>query len=710
MSTQQQSLQRDPHQILGLHSFSKTSKVIRLWRPESKEVYLEVKGSIVKARKLDEEGLFEVEVSLDVGPLDYRIYHVNGLMGHDPYAFSPTLGEVDIHLFSRGLHYKLYEMLGGRLFEHQGCKGTKFAVWAPLAKGVSLVADFNHWDDRVTPMRSMGPSGVWEVFIPEIGEGEKYKFVIFTQTGEKKVKADPFGFSSELRPSTASIVSNLDKHEWKDSNWMEERLLKDINRPILAYELHLGSWKGEGGSFLNYREIALLLAPYCKEMGFTHVELLPVSEHPLDESWGYQVSGFYAATSRYGSPEDFQFFVDYMHQNDVGVILDWVPAHFPTDEFSLAHFDGTCLFEHEDPRQGFHPHWNTCIFNYGRLEVSNFLIANALFWMDKMHIDGLRVDAVASVIYLDYGREAGEWIPNIYGGNENLAALEFLKHLNSVVHERFPKVLMIAEESTTFSGVTRPLEWNGLGFDLKWNMGWMNDTLRYFQVDPIYRSHHRNELTFGLLYAFSERFMVALSHDEVVHGKRSLLSKMPGDEWQKFANLRTLYSYMICQPGKKLFFMGAEIGQVREWACKEVLPWNLLELPLHKGMQRCVKELNYLYQASPALWEKDFDHEGFEWVDFSDHENSVISYLRKGKDRILLCVHNFTPTYFEKYHLFLGNCMSSNFSEIKEVFSTDREEYGGSGKLNPGIIKGNKAGVTISLSPLSTMIFEVHFV
>ncbi len=697
------SLQANPHEILGLHKTS-TGKIVRLWRPGSDETYLEIKGKIVSAKKVSDEGLFEIEVPKGIEALDYKIYHVNGLLAHDPYAFTPTFGELDGHLFARGTHYKLYEVMGARICTHQGCVGVKFAVWAPSALSVFLVSDFNYWDDRVLPMRSMGTNGVWELFVPGISEGQKYKFVITTQEGIKKVKSDPFGYQSELRPFNSSIVTTVDRYQWNDAKWMKERLLKDVNRPLLVYELHLGSWKGEKGQFLNYREIAPLLIAYCKEMGFTHVELLPISEHPLDESWGYQVSGFYAVTSRYGSPEDFQYFVDLMHQNEIGVILDWVVAHFPTDDFSLAGFDGTSLYEHQDPRRGFHPHWNTCIFNYGRFEVSNFLLANALFWMEKMHIDGLRVDAVASMLYLDYGRENGDWIPNEYGGNENLEALEFLKHLNSVVHEKFPKVLMIAEESSTFAGITRPLEWAGLGFDLKWNMGWMNDTLKYFKVDPLFRHYHRNELTFGLLYAFSERFMLALSHDEVVHGKGSLLAKMPGDDWQKFANLRLLYSYMICQPGKKLWFMGGEIGQGSEWSCKEPLPWYLLQYPLHQGMQTCVKEINHFYQAHGALWERDFDLEGFEWVDFSDEKNSIISYLRKGKDSTFLCIHHFTPAYFEKYHLGLKNVL-----KMKEVFSTDREEYGGSGKLNTHIIKGNKEGVLLSIAPLSTMIFEVHF-
>lgn len=698
------SLQSDPHKLLGLHRLSEKKKIIRLWRPGSIEVHLEVQGKIVQAQNVG-DGFFEYLVSSELEALDYRIYHTSGLLAEDPYAFSPTFGEMDAYLFSKGVHYRLYEVLGAKICHHGGCRGVKFAVWAPSALSVSLIADFNHWDDRLTPMRSMGWCGVWEIFVPGLQEGEKYKFVIETQEGIKKIKSDPFAYSSELRPQNASVVAALDRYEWNDQKWLEDRIRGDLNSPMLVYEVHLGSWKGVEGQFLNYRELAHLLSEYCREMGFTHVELMPISEHPLDESWGYQVSGFYSVTSRYGSPEDFQYFVDFLHQKGIGVILDWVTAHFPMDDFSLAQFDGTSLYEHQDPRQGYHPHWNTCIFNYGRLEVSNFLIANALFWMEKMHVDGLRVDAVASMLYLDYGRKEGEWIPNIYGGKENLEALEFIKHVNSVVHEKFPKVLMIAEESTSFTGVTYPLEWKGLGFDLKWNMGWMNDTLKYFKTDPIFRGYHRDDLTFGLLYAFSERFMLPLSHDEVVHGKASLLSKMPGDDWQKFANLRLLYSYMICQPGKKLFFMGGEIGQWEEWSCKKPLSWYLLEYPLHQGMYKCVKAINHLYQTHSSFWWKDFEHEGFSWVDFSDNVNGVVSYLRKGKKSTMLCVHHFTPSYVPEYHLGLYGV-----KKMTEVFSTDREEYGGSGKVNPSVILGSPTGVTFCLAPLSTMIFEVHFV
>ncbi len=694
----------DPHIVLGLHDVDEKTKSIRLWRPGAFEIFLEVRGEKVQAEKVHPAGLFAYQVPKETSPFEYRVYHQNGMLAHDPYSFAPTFGEIDGYLFSRGVHYQLYQVLGARVCLHEGVAGVKFAVWAPSAASVSLVGDFNGWDGRVNPMRSMGSCGVWELFVPGLSSGERYKFEIRTQSDTIRMKADPFAYASELRPANASVVFDVDQYAWQDSGWMQKRREGDSNQPMIIYEVHLGSWKTEGGGFLNYREIASKLAEYCKQMGFTHVELLPIAEHPLDESWGYQVSGYYSVTSRHGTPADFQYLVDLLHREGIGVILDWVGAHFPTDDFSLAQFDGTYLFEHEDPRKGYHPHWNTYIFNYGRFEVSNFLIANALFWMDKMHVDGLRVDAVASMLYLDYGRKEGEWIPNCYGGKENLEAIEFLKHLNSVVHEKFPKVLMIAEESTSFSGVTHPLEWGGLGFDMKWNMGWMNDTLHYFRVDPFFRHYHHEQLTFGLLYAFSEKFLLVLSHDEVVHGKRSLLSKMPGDSWQKFANLRLLYSYMICQPGKKLLFMGGEFGQETEWYCKEQIHWDLLSLPLHRGVQKMVQDLNQFYQTHPALWEFDFEERGFSWVDFSDRQNSVISYLRKGSSSCLMCLHNFTPNYFSDYFIPLRHV-----SEIQEVFCSDREEYGGSGKLCCHLEVRKDSGVSLQIAPLATMIFEVKF-
>lgn len=698
-----------PHAILGLHNFFEGSKVIRLWRPGANQIFLEVFGTRVEARKIQDAGVFEYVVPQHTTFTDYKIFHQNGLLEHDPYAFLPTFGEMDQYLFGKGVHYELYRQMGGRLTSHQGVEGAKFALWAPNAKSVSVVGDFNYWDGRVNPMRTMGYSGIWELFIPGLKEGDKYKFEIQTQQGERLNKADPYALRSEFRPATASILCNLDRYEWNDQMWIEERKKKNVqSQPMSIYEVHLGSWKKQGNDFLNYRDLAHELALYCIDMGFNYVELLPIQEHPLDESWGYQVSGFYAVTSRFGTPEDFKYFVDHLHQNGIGVILDWVPGHFPTDDFSLGRFDGSALYEHADPRQGFHPHWHTHIFNFGRHEVSNFLIANALFWLEEMHADGLRVDAVASMLYLDYGREEGEWIPNLYGGKENLQSIEFIKHLNSIVHSRCPGAMTIAEESTSFTGVTHPVEQGGLGFDLKWNMGWMNDTLRYFSKDSLYRHYHHHDLTFGLIYAFAERFVLVFSHDEVVHGKHALLSKMKGDMWQQFANLRLLFSYMICQPGKKLLFMGGEIGQWNEWNCKQEVEWFLLQFPSHHGIQRLVREMNHFYLDHPALWEKDFENETFQWVDFSDTQNSVISYFRKGSQEKLLCIHNFTPTYFSEYILDLGP-----FQYIEEIFNSDDEKYGGSGKLNfyPQAIAdwdGQTTKLKISIAPLATMIFKIH--
>ncbi len=699
----------DPHAVLGLHTHDDKHKVIRIFKPEASQIHLEVQGQVVEAVNVHEAGLFEYLVPKTLKSTDYRIYHHNGLLAHDPYSFWPSFGELDQYLFSKGVHYSLHRQMGARLFHHQGVDGVKFTVWAPGAKAVSLVGDFNHWDGRVNPMRSLGACGVWELFVPGLKAGEKYKFEIHTQAGALAIKSDPYALSSEVRPKTASVVAEIDRFSWTDEEWMHKRLHLGKNRPMTIYEVHLGSWKKKDGHFLNYRELAVQLSSYCREMGYTHVELLPIAEHPLDESWGYQVTGFFAVTSRFGTPTDFQFFVNHMHENGIGVIVDWVPGHFPRDDFSLAGFDGTCLYEHADPRQGLHPHWSTLIFNFGRHEVQNFLIASALMWLDFYHVDGLRVDAVASMLYLDYGRDEGCWIPNQYGGKENLEAIEFIKHANSVIHANYPGVLTIAEESTSFTGVSQPLEWGGLGFDLKWNMGWMNDTLRYFEKDPIYRFYHHNDLTFGLLYAFSEHFVLVLSHDEVVHGKRSLLSKMPGDMWQKFANLRLLHSYLMCQPGKKLTFMGGEIGQWNEWYCKAEVEWLLLEYPTHRGVQTCVKELNHLYLHEKALWADDFSFHGFEWVDFRDEKNSIISYLRKGDGQTLLCVHNFTPTYHHDYVMY-----PRGVRRVEEIFNTDDSRYGGSGKVREPVKilydhHETPYALQLSLAPLSTTIYRIHY-
>lgn len=685
----------DPHRILGLHG-----QEIRLWRPGAATIYLEVLGKVVEASKISDAGLFVFSLKKPIGPLDYRIYHHSGKLAHDPYAFLPTIGEMDGFLFNKGCHYELYKVLGANIKTVFGARGVQFAVWAPNAQSVSLVADFNHFDGRVNPMRSMGASGIWEIFIPGIEAGEKYKFEIRTKEKTFLLKSDPFAFFSEMRPRTASVVADINAYTWRDDEWMQKRQRSSLNCPMNVYEVHLGSWKRDGDAFPEYRKIAKELAQYCKQMGFTHVELLPIMEHPLDESWGYQVTGFYSVTSRYGSVSDFQYFVDHMHEMGIGVILDWVPAHFPMDDFALHRFDGTSLYEHEDPKKGIHPHWQTAIFNYGRKEVSNFLIASALFWFEQMHVDGIRVDAVASMLYLDYGRKTGEWIPNPDGSNYNLEAIEFLKHLNSIVHQRCKGVVMIAEESSSYHGVTH---FEGLGFDLKWNMGWMNDTLRYIQRDCLFRKYHQNELTFSLLYAFSERFMSVLSHDEVVHGKGSLLSKMPGPDWQKFANVRLLYSYMMGHPGKKLLFMGGELGQWSEWNCTQELDWHLLQYPLHQSLQRMIADLNHLYQKRNAFWEKDFDWTGYEWVDFTDVERSVVSYLRKpNAGNPLLIVHHFSPEFTMEYGVPL-----KKVKKIVEIFNTDAEKYGGSNQLNCDIAI-HETHISIRLSPMATMIFEVE--
>ena len=698
----------NPHAFLGIHVLDEGRKVIRLWRPGAKKVHLEVCGKKGEAYRVDEAGLFEYVVPDKVNSEQYRVYHQNGMLDHDPYAMVPTFGEIDAHLFGMGVHYKIYDVMGAHQCIHQGCTGTKFSVWAPHAKSVSLVSDCNYFDGRINPMRSMGASGVWELFVPGVGQGEKYRFEIRTKEGALRVKSDPYANFSEMRPNTSSVVFDIDRFEWNDAEWREKQRARTINTPVNIYEVHLGSWKRKDGKFLNYRELAHELADYCKEMHFSHVEILPINEHPLDESWGYQVTGFFGVTSRFGTPADFQFFVDHMHRCNIGVIIDWVPGHFPMDDFSLARFDGVCLYEHEDPKMGFHPHWNTHIFNYGRKQVSNFLIGSALFWLDKMHVDGLRVDAVASMLHLDFGRKDGEWIPNKDGGNINLEAVEFIKHLNSVVHDRYPNRWMFAEESTSYEGVTGPLDQGGLGFDFKWNMGWMNDTLKYFSTDSTFRHHHHHHLTFGLEYAFTEHFALVLSHDEVVHEKASLFSKMPGDEWQKFANLRLLLSYQMCQPGKKLLFMGGEFGQETEWNCNEELPWNLLQSEKNHQVRTCVKRLNRFYHDCSPLWERDFDSEGFEWIDFSDRKNAVLSYYRIGSLSRVVCVHNFTPVFHQEYFVPLRNP-----SFVKELFNTDSEEFGGSGKLNTTIhiVKdqvGHPIGMSIQLAPLATMIFHVQ--
>jgi 1,4-alpha-glucan branching enzyme len=573
--------------------------------------------------------------------------------------------------------------------EAEGVKGASFAVWAPSAQRVSVVGNFNQWDGRTHQMRMIGSSGVWELFIPGLTKGDIYKYEIKTPSGEIYVKSDPYALFAEKSPQTASVVYDLDNYMWNDEPWLEKRQKESVlDKPVNIYEVHLGSWKQEpdddpksetGFKPYSYRKLAETLIPYVKEMGYTHIELLPVTEHPYDGSWGYQVTGYYAPTSRYGTPEDFKYFVDTCHKNDIGVILDWVPAHFPKDAHGLARFDGTSLYEYEDKRKGEHLGWGTHVFNYGRNEVKNFLIANAVYWFDQFHIDGLRVDAVASMLYLDYCREPGEWIPNEYGGRENLEAVELIKHLNSVVYQYFPHVMMIAEESTAWPMVTKPVHVGGLGFSHKWNMGWMNDFLKYVSLDPIYRRYNQNLLTFSFMYAWSENYILVLSHDEVVHGKASMLNKMPGDYWQKFAGLRCAYAYFFAHPGKKLLFMGSEFGQFIEWKYKESLDWHLLDYPMHKKMSEYVQALNHLYKSETAFYEADTTSEGFELIDCNDVDNSIISFIRKGKDwhDMLIFVFNFTPNVHEGYRM--GAPLSGTYVE---VFNSDSEEYGGSNVIN----------------------------
>jgi len=614
-----------------------------------------------------------------------------------------------------GTHYLKYEKLGAHVCEVAGVRGVHFGVWAPNARRVSVVGDFNQWDGRVHPMRIRGSTGVWELFVPTLDEGLTYKFEIRPNSSDIPIlKADPYAFYAELRPKSGSVVFNIDRYTWSDSAWMEARARRNwLESPISAYEVHLSSWRRvpeEDNRWLNYRELADRLLPYVKQMGYTHIELLPVMEYPYDGSWGYQTIGYYAASSRHGAPADFMYFVDRCHQEGIGVLLDWTPAHFPRDAHGLGEFDGTHLYEHADPRQGAHPDWGTLVFNYGRKEVQNFLLSNALFWLDKYHADGLRVDAVASMLYLDYSRKPGEWIPNEYGGRENLAAIAFLKRLNEVVHGRHQGVLTIAEESTAWPAVSRPTYLGGLGFSLKWNMGWMNDTLSYMQLDPIYRKFNHNRMTFSMLYAFTENFVLPLSHDEVVHGKRSLLHKMPGDMWQQFANLRLYYGYLFGHPGKKLLFMGGEFAQRAEWHHATSLEWHLLAYEPHQGIQRLVADLNRLYAAEPALHEVDFDWHGFEWIDCNDADSSVLSFLRRAKnpENFLVVVTNFTPVVREAYRV---GVPAPGF--YREVLNTDAGVYGGSNVGNRGGVQaepvpwlGRPYSLTLRLPPLGTLFFK----
>ncbi len=720
----------DPFHVLGAHLSEltlsgKMGVAIRAFLPEAEKVWIVPDDPLadrIQMQKLRPEGffaaIFEDCNQLFSYQLRARDYHGQTSQWVDPYVFPPVLTDFDLHLIGEGSHYKKYEKLGAHPSVIQGVKGVHFAVWAPNAKRVSVIGDFNRWDGRRHPMRVRGGTGIWELFIPDLGEGALYKFQIKSRhTDYLAEKSDPYGFYFERPPKTSSIVHDIQKYEWRDQPWMDKRPRQNwLESPISVYEVHPGSWMRvpeESHRYLTYAELADRLIPYVLEMGYTHIELLPIMEHPFDGSWGYQTIGYFAPTSRFGTPEEFMAFIDRCHQAGIGVLLDWVPAHFPKDGHGLGYFDGTHLYEHSDPRLGEHRDWGTLIFNYGRNEVGNYLMSNALFWLDKYHIDGLRVDAVAAMIYLDYSRQPGEWVPNQYGGNENLDAIEFIKHFNELVHHYHPGVLTIAEESTAWPMVSRPVYLGGLGFSLKWNMGWMNDILVYFSRDPIHRKFHHNNLTFALMYAFTENFVLPLSHDEVVHGKGSLLSKMPGYFLEdKFSNLRLLFGYMFGHPGKKLLFMGGDFGQSREWIHDQSLDWDLLRFELHQELQKFVQDLNRLYIAQPALYEVDFHYSGFEWIDFHDSDNSIVSFLRRARnpEDFVVFVCNFTPVVREGYRL--GVPTAGFYSEL---LNSDSAIYGGQNIGNMGGIpsepfpwQGRPHSLQLTVPPLAMVALKAR--
>lgn len=710
----------DPHTVLGMHEMEEDGRkavVVRAFLPHAAGITVidyANKRKKYPMERLHADGFFEVTIADREEWFRYQLEYTdadgNTWRSYDPYSFSPTLSEFDRHLFGAGTHYEIYEKMGGRLMTHEGARGAAFSVWAPNAKAVSVIGDFNNWDARRSPMRRLGESGIWELFLPAAAEGDKYKFHVTQCDGRVVDKTDPYGVYAEVRPNNASVLYPLKRYKWKDRRWMTARRKYDFRAaPMNIYEVHLGSWKrAEGNRFLSYTELAEQLIPYVKEMGYTHIEMLPVEEHPFDGSWGYQVTGYYAPTSRYGSPDEFKQFVDACHQNGISVILDWVPAHFPKDDFALARFDGTALYEHQDPRLGEHIQWGTYIFNYGRKEVANFLLANALYWMDIFHIDGLRVDAVASLLRLDFCKEEGQWLPNVYGGSENLEAIEFLKHMNSVIAEREPGALMIAEDSTAWPGVTKKVDEGGLGFSLKWNMGWMNDFLSYIKLDPIYRKYHQNKLTFGMAYHYAENFVLVLSHDEVVHTKSSMIGKMPGDVWQSFANLRLSYGFMMGHPGKKLLFMGGEFAQYSEWSEARSLDWHLLQYADHQEMQAYVKELNHLYAEESAFWAEDFDPNGFQWIECDDAESSIVSFVRRSQEKELVFLCNFTPVVHRGFSLGVPQ-----EGVYHERLNSDAARFGGSNVINavPLQSRAEPAGrcpfrVELDVPPLGMVILE----
>ena len=711
-----QGIHNNPHHILGMHECI-DDLYINAYLPGAKvvnaiEVSTKKKYTLVSERV---PGFFSVVIK-DKKPFEYKlnVRFDNGdeVTYFDPYVFEPVIDPIDISLFNEGKHYSIYEKMGAHPMTVDGVEGVLFAVWAPNADRVSVVGNFNNWDGRRHPMRKLDYSGIYELFIPGKLVGEIYKYEIKAKSGQVFMKSDPYAFSSEVRPANASRIVDI-SYKWKDTAWMEKRETKDTDaQPMAIYEMHLGSWKRptDGREFFNYRDIASLLADYLLMMNYNYVELMPIMEHPYDPSWGYQVTGYYAPTSRYGSPADFMYFVDYLHSKGIGVILDWVPAHFPKDEHGLGRFDGTALYEHEDPKRGEHPHWGTYIYNYGRNEVRNFLVANALYWAEKYHIDGIRIDAVASMLYLDYGRGDGEWLPNIYGGNENLEAIDFIKELNSKMHELHKGGIMIAEESTAWPMMTHPVEAGGLGFDYKWNMGWMNDFLNYMKLDPLYRKYHHNDLTFSMVYAYSEKFILVLSHDEVVHEKGSMIAKMPGGYEDKFSNLRVAYGYMMTHPGKKLLFMGQEIAQFTEFNENAEVDWSLFEFDAHVFMQGYVKELNELYKTEPALYELDSSPEGFTWINCNSANTSLLSYVRKGKKEsdTLLIICNFTPMEHKAYKL-----ATPSGGRWQEIFSSDNNRYGGEGRNNKTVKQAKKAEcdgqehyISVTVPPLSISVFK----
>ncbi len=706
----------NPHAVLGAHADG-DAVVIRALRPAARRIAVHLDdGSSTELEQIHAGGVFEGSVDGAQLPLHYQLEVDYGPAGtftiEDPYAFPPALGELDLYLIGEGRHEQIYEKLGAHLREQRGVKGTAFAVWAPSARAVSVVGDFNSWDGRLHAMRSMGASGIWELFVPGIEAGSRYKYEILSQDRDLLLKADPYAQEAEMPPKTASVIAEP-HHRWSeaDSQWLTRRGEHEpLSSPMSVYEVHLGSWRLnplEGNRSLSYIELADELSAYVSDMGFTHVELLPVMAHPFSGSWGYQVTSYFAPTPRFGSPDDLRQLVDRLHANGIGVIVDWVPAHFPRDEFALARFDGTALYEHDDPRRGAHPDWGTLVFNFGRHEVRNFLIASALFWMREYHVDGIRVDAVASMLYLDYSRNEGEWVPNQFGGREDLDAVAFLKQLNEVLYAREPGVISAAEESTAWPGVSRPTYVGGLGFGFKWNMGWMHDTLAYFANDPIYRRYHHHELTFSLMYAFSENFILPLSHDEVVHGKGSLYGKMPGDRWQKLANLRALYAYMWAHPGKKLLFMGGELAQEQEWSHERSLDWHLLERPENAGIQALVRDLNRLYRDEPALWEVDSDPSGFWWIEPNDADGNVVAFARQSRngERVVVFIANLSPVPRESYRVGLPRAC-----RWREAINTDSTHYGGSDVGNLGVVHpdpvpwhGQPVSAQITLPPLAAV-------